>query len=255
MVSTLLLAVQITAMGQSPRHYTREQLEALANPSLAEGADNLHFDKREYSLGEVSEDAGMVKGSYSMQNSTPSPIVILKATTDCGCLKVSFPTRPIAAGESASIDFEYNPKGYPGGVARSILLYTNLSATAPSAKLTLSGRVKPSSDMSERFPYAKGEALLKGESVSFTANSSKQVERILAYNSSNHQLHITSLMKPLPQGLELRTEPAIVAAKSEFDIVISFDPAKWEGGTEPYRLMLDGVESAPKNSVIKINFR
>ncbi len=253
LLSTLLLGVQ-RAQGQRPT-FTREELEQVANPTLAEGHQQLFAESLAYALGSVSEDGGVVKGSFSFENRGEEPLVIIRAKADCGCLKLSYPTSPILPGQGFTVDFAYNPKGYPGRLSRRILLYTNLSQSAPTAKMTISGYVEPSSDMSGRFPYTKGVALLKTDQVVLRAQAQRQVERIVAYNSGESLLHLSTLRGSLPSGVRLYTEPQEVAPHAEFDIVVEFDPSQWRGEWSGFNIFLDGVGASPLNSVIEIKFR
>ncbi|MFI3332079.1 MAG: DUF1573 domain-containing protein [Rikenellaceae bacterium] len=249
----LLLGVQY-AQGQRPT-FTREELDQISNPTLAEGSEVLYTQSLHYDLGSVSEDGGVVEGSFNFENRGAEALIILRATADCGCLKLKYPTAPILPGQSFEVEFTYNPKGYPGRLSRRVLLYTNLSQSAPTAKMSVGGYVESSSDMSGRFPHAKGVALLKGEEILFRGVSNRQVERILAYNSGENELNIRALAGSLPSGVTLSTQPSTVTAHQQFDIVVTLDPSMWKGQARDFKIFLDGVGASPLNSVIEIKFR
>ncbi len=254
LVLCTLLFGSLSAEGQR-RPISREELEQVANPTLAKGSEALHSDQLSYQLGRISEDGGAVEGHFSFENRGQEAIVILRASADCGCLKVDYPTGPILSGQSVKVNFSYNPKGYPGVLNRRILLYTNLSDSAPSAKVSITGYVEASTDVSGRFPFARGAALLKAEGVTFESSGARQVERILAHNNSGNDIYVRALSGSLPRGVTLVTEPERVSPSEEFDIVIAFDPSGWVGEYRGFNIFLDGVGASPRNSVIEINFR
>ena len=68
--------------------------------------DTLHFGKMRQ--GEV------IKKQLRITNNEQRPIVILRHATSCGCTTVNYERKPIAAGESTIIDFEFNSRGEMG---------------------------------------------------------------------------------------------------------------------------------------------
>ena len=68
--------------------------------------DTLHFGKMRQ--GEV------IRKQLRITNNEQRPIVILRHATSCGCTTVNYERKPIAAGESTIIDFEFNSRGEMG---------------------------------------------------------------------------------------------------------------------------------------------
>ena len=68
--------------------------------------DTLHFGKMRQ--GEV------IRKLLRITNNEPRPIVILRHATSCGCTTVNYERKPIAAGESSIIDFEFDSRGEMG---------------------------------------------------------------------------------------------------------------------------------------------
>lgn len=68
--------------------------------------DTLHFGKMRQ--GEV------IRKQLRITNNEPRPIVILQHVTSCGCTTVNYERKPIAAGESSIIDFEFDSRGEMG---------------------------------------------------------------------------------------------------------------------------------------------
>ena len=86
---------------------TNIQTVAVSNTNLQEGlCDTLHFGKMRH--GEI------IHKQLRIQNESDRPMVILRHVTSCGCTTVNYDRRPIAAGESTTIDFEFNSRGETG---------------------------------------------------------------------------------------------------------------------------------------------
>ena len=86
---------------------TNIQTVAVSNAKLKEGlCDTLHFGKMRQ--GEI------IRKQLRIQNESGNPMVILRHITSCGCTTVNYDRRPIAAGESTTIDFEFNSRGEVG---------------------------------------------------------------------------------------------------------------------------------------------
>ena len=68
--------------------------------------DTLHFGKMRQ--GEV------IRKQLRITNNEQRPIVILRHATSCGCTTVNYERKPIAAGESTIIVFEFNSRGEMG---------------------------------------------------------------------------------------------------------------------------------------------
>lgn len=250
-VALLFGSAALHAQSADPRH---DLIRKMENPDLAEGADKLIFNKSTYSLGVISEDETKVVGSFTFRNTCGEAIVITKATTSCSCVSVSYPKSPIGDGQSAVVEFSYLPKGYPGAINRRILLYTSLSSTSPSALLTISGEATPSEDLSGLYPYSLGALKLRQGSVTFASQSEAQVERILCVNDGDSPLQLGVMKGQLPSGLSFRTEPAVIEAGAEADLVISFDPKSWNSKGNNYPIILEGLNVAPSKRTIYVKF-
>ena len=86
---------------------TNIQTVAITDTNIKEGlSDTLHFGKMRQ--GEI------IRKQLRIQNEGNNPIVILRHVTSCGCTTVNYDRRPIAVGEGATIDFEFNSRGEIG---------------------------------------------------------------------------------------------------------------------------------------------
>ena len=78
----------------------------------------------EYNFGTFKEADGPVKGSVAFVNKGPGATFIGRVRPGCGCTSASYPHRMIEPGDTAVIEFTYNPAGRPGRFDRSVKIYT-----------------------------------------------------------------------------------------------------------------------------------
>ena len=98
-----------TATSTSQQDITAHNIQtvAVSHSILQEGvSDTLHFGRMRQ--GEI------IRKQLRIQNESDGPMVILRHVTSCGCTTVNYDRRPIAAGESIIIDFEFNSRGEVG---------------------------------------------------------------------------------------------------------------------------------------------
>ncbi len=236
------------------RILSQEQLEAVGNPRLADGAQSLRFSRTNIDLGTIDEDAAPVKVRFECVNVGHSPLVITRVTTSCSCLTAEYDRQPIAANDRAKISVEYRQKGHPGVFSRQIFVYTQLSASAPTAVLTLSGVVEQGANRFADYPYPKGALRLRQIEVHFDATSrERQVQRIAFANTGTTAVTLCADTLLTPPYVTLHTDPRTVFAGAMGDLVITLRgdllPA-----TPPKNLPLlyQGVDAAPSARTLKL---
>lgn len=108
-LTTLLAVVLLSCGGKGEKkpQVTSTSMLTVQIPSLKGAvADTMRFgNMRE---GEV------IGGSFTLDNKSTEPIVIVDVATACGCTETSYDTSPIVAGESRDIAFTFNSSGRPG---------------------------------------------------------------------------------------------------------------------------------------------
>lgn len=100
------------------------------------------FIETSHEFGNVKEANGKVSYSFKFTNTGDSPLVVLSATTSCGCTKPVFPKEPVEPGDTAVIHVTYNPVGRPGEFDKNITVKTN-SVKDSKIRLKISGVVIP----------------------------------------------------------------------------------------------------------------
>lgn len=92
------------------------QALAITSKCLESGiTDTLSFGRMR--SGEV------VRKRLTLKNETQQPMVILRHVNTCGCTKLNYDRKPIAAGAESAIDFEFDSKGQSGWQMKLIELY------------------------------------------------------------------------------------------------------------------------------------
>ena len=101
----------------------------------------LRFDTLQHDFGTISESGGEVSCSFRCRNITDTPIVIVSASTSCGCTKAEFSRKPIMPDSVAEIKVRFNPLNYPGTFARKVMITTDKGVVAE--RLLVRGQVTP----------------------------------------------------------------------------------------------------------------
>lgn len=232
------------------RIVSRELLDSLAHPSLAKGCEAMQFEQLNINTGDIGEDDGPKSFTYRWKNTGETPLVITRVNTTCGCTVPSYVRQPVLPGESSEVTVTYHPKGHPGRIQRKIFLFTQLSASLPTAILELTGQVVPSTRPTYAYPYAKGKLLLKRQELTFDG-STLSTESIECLNAGDDTLHVEIDRRLLPPCVKAVFSPGKLAPGGLGELVVRFDPA---AGRAPQRipLFLKGLGLAPGQSSITI---
>lgn len=73
-----------------------------------------------YNYGAFREEEGPRKGSLSFVNSGDAPTFIRNVRPSCGCTAADYPRDMIAPGDTATIEFTYDPARRPGPFDKTI---------------------------------------------------------------------------------------------------------------------------------------
>ena len=121
----------------------------------------VRFNELSYNFGEIAEDGGAVTHDFVFRNTLSKPIVIVSATTSCGCTKAEFSRKPVMPGATSSIKVVFNPMNYPGPFARKVLIVT--SEGTLKEQLLVTGKVLPRKlSIDEKYPLELGEGVRLG---------------------------------------------------------------------------------------------
>lgn len=106
------------------------------------------FDKVEHDFGTINE-GDVVTTTFNFTNTGKSPLIIARALGSCGCTVPSYPTEPIAPGESGNIEVSFNSAGKPNLQQKIVTLYANTEKGKELLKIK--AMVKPDPNKAAQF--------------------------------------------------------------------------------------------------------
>lgn len=209
---------------QSPADVMR-QIDSVTNPPIRR-IETLCFDTEMVQVGRLCEDDTPSTYHFRFENRGDSPLVITDVRTSCGCLRAIFSRRPVPAGARGQIDVTFDPENQAGSLNRRIYVYTNASATHPSARLTLCGEVLPTREHWSHYRVVLSPFLrARRAKVVFRQMSRSQqlTERIECVNTGQKPLRLTTVASKCPQFVSFRTEPEVIAPGQIADLEITIN--------------------------------
>lgn len=84
----------------------------------------ISFTEYEHSFGKVKEGE-KVGCIFTFTNTGTSNLVINSATTSCGCTVSKYDRKPIAPGQTGSLEVVFNSSGYNGQQTKTISVHSN----------------------------------------------------------------------------------------------------------------------------------
>lgn len=244
--AVVLLCMPLVTIAQSRSFPTRAELDSLVNPALSEKAKGVfRGEEKNKNIGTIGAES-CVEVSFTLRNATVEPITITEIRSSCSCLKVATRPETIEPNAAITIDAEFNPTGRNGKFSQNILVYTNLDAVRPTERLTVEGVVK-NSDEWLHLPEYMGVLRLSRKEITLT---SEGYERIAVANTSSQPVRLTA--KSPVAGLEFSTEPEIIEAGTEGDIIIKY---RGEARNLATLLIIEGIAGRPTDRMIKITIK
>ena len=148
MISKIRFAAFVVALSAvlfSCKDTERKVTSDLLNyPQSANGTQDIPlpvmtFDSLEFKFGTIAIGEKVLH-SYHFKNTGDAPLLIGDVKPSCGCTSLKdWSTEPILPGEEGNISIEFDSKGQPGAVTKSIVVHTN--AVPADYYLKLSGNV------------------------------------------------------------------------------------------------------------------
>jgi hypothetical protein len=249
-VALLLIGIQ-SLSAQLDRLPSRRELDSLAHPKLSTTANRgIAAQRATIELGKIV-DAQSIRAEFELRNNTTKSVAITQLRSTCSCLKIVTRPTTLLAGQSITLEVEFNPKGRSGKFSQEVLVYTSLDGSYPTERLTLCGTIESSS----RFPHLAnriGSLYLSRRSVclnNITPGTTRS-ESISVANGGEQSLRLWA--KPLVDGLKFSLSPATLQPGQEGEIVISYTATE-----EPTReletlLIIEGCEGRPTERTIKV---
>lgn len=244
----VLICLPLVAMAQ--RDYpTRQQLDSLVNPTKSKSAAGmLVAECAERNVGTIGAEE-VLRLSYTLMNTTSQPITITEIRSSCSCLRVATKPQVVAPKGSITVEAHLNAKGRNGEFRHNIFIYTQLDTSHPTERLSVSGTIE-NSDEWLHLPKQMGELRVTRKEVIITGCGE---ERIAVANTSTRPLRLSA--RSTIEGLSLRTEPKVIEAGKEGDIVICYNPTTATRHDIETMLIIEGVEASPRERTIRITIK
>jgi hypothetical protein len=213
---------------------------ALCSAFACSAQPRIEWVETDHDFGAFSEDLGKVGTTFRYVNTGTEPLVIISARANCGCTTPRFDTAPLAPGDTACLEVQYDAAGRPGRFMKKIFVDTN---TEPSrSTLYVRGVVVGSAQtVGLRYPVSMGKLSLVRSAALLgdVSKSHMKVEMLNAYNSTTDS--ITPTVTDLPEWLTVSCTPAPVAPGEQMSFNFMVHPDR----TSLYGQVSDSVTIVP----------
>ncbi len=211
-------------------------------------SQELTFDSSTHNFGVIAEDGGNVSHTFTLNNTGNSPIVIVTASSSCGCTVPQYSRQPIAVGSSTPIVVTYDPMDRPGKFSKTVQL-----VVAPGNKrytLTIEGDVVArTKSTEEQYPFDMGGGLRLSANYYPLSRieQGKRVETQIPYvNTSKKAVKV--VLRPLESSSKLEVEQHLtIPAGAKGSLAVAYDMAKHRGYygvlSDRYAVEVGGKES------------
>lgn len=226
---------------------SREKVENVSFPRLSADSAALRFQTRHIVAEGMNEDDVPKTFLFRFENVGDRVLSINRLVSTCSCMTATSERLEVRPGEVSDIMVRYNPKGHPGKFERKVYVYTD-SGNEPAAVLRLSVQVEAGKDLSGEWPVQMGTIRLRRSEIAF-AEGVRAVEKMRFVNIGRKPLKLECETAFLPECLSFRTEPQIVEAGNEGEIVITYDPSKG-ADLQNVKIILKGLGLPPSKSSI-----
>jgi hypothetical protein len=99
------------------------------------GNSEIHFNEYQHDFGKVTEGE-KISYVFTFENKGKSDLVISSATTTCGCTVPKYDTKPIAPGESGTLEVVFDTSGRNGMQTKTITVKSNAVTPVVLLKIT-----------------------------------------------------------------------------------------------------------------------
>jgi len=98
----------------------------------------IKFDQSDHDFGTI-EQGETVGCNFTFKNTGEASLVILDASTSCGCTVPRFSTEPVLPGGSGTVEVRFDSEGRIGQQSKTVTIRTN--GKNPVVKLTIRANI------------------------------------------------------------------------------------------------------------------
>ena len=138
----------------------------------------LQFTAPRHDFGTIAEDGGAVSCTFTADNISSEPVVILSVSVGCSCTTADYSRQPILPKRSSEITVTFDPMGQPSGrFIRKVIIQTSKG----NIPLTISGDITPrKKSIAERYPIV----LMSGIRIESNSHAFGYIEHSVTAMSS-----------------------------------------------------------------------
>ncbi|MEO7307337.1 MAG: DUF1573 domain-containing protein [Ferruginibacter sp.] len=136
----LVLLVCVTICSCNNRNKDKMDGTSVSPEMVITDSTTVQIIDSAYNYGKVTEGE-KVEYNFRFKNTGSKPLVIVKASSSCGCTVPEKPEKPIMPGEIGFIKVVFDSKGKVGITNKAISVISN--ANPPFTELFLTGEVLP----------------------------------------------------------------------------------------------------------------
>ena len=123
---------------------------------MGQKENSVLFLETDHNFGEIEEAIGIIEYDFVFVNLGNNNLNVNEVTTSCGCTAPSYPSTPIAVGDSGTITVRLDVTNIPGKFHKSISVETD--GHPALSILNIEGFVVPTpKTLEEEYPYSFGD--------------------------------------------------------------------------------------------------
>ena len=183
----------------------------------------IKFNKTENDFGQIKEEAGKVKCTFTFTNTGDDTLKIIDVKPGCGCIVADWTKTGIAPKKSGYVNAEFDPAKRPGIFNKGIAVNTN-DPTQQMINLVIKGDVIPRpKEISELYPVILGNLRMEAAQFNFgnTKNTEIRKDTIKIFNSWNKPL--TLGFKDLAAYITCQAVPEVLKPGKQGLIIVTYD--------------------------------
>jgi len=100
----------------------------------------INFTKVTHDFGNIKQTDGLAKITFEFTNTGGKPLNISEVHASCGCTTPTWTNKPVAPGQTGTVEAAYNPQNRPGHFSKTITV-TSDAVNSPTI-LTITGNVE-----------------------------------------------------------------------------------------------------------------
>lgn len=201
--------------------------------SATQAQEHIRFTENTFDFGEVKEEDGPIRHTFSMVNVGGAPVAINGVEVSCGCTTPEWTQEAILPGDTGIITAQFDPENRPGKFNKSLQVSYSIDGMQGSAEtLYIEGIVRPKpKTVEDDLPTKMGMLRLKYKSLNLGKVTNEQVisRSYSVYNDGDSAISWQTELSELPPNIAIAFEPELLEPKSFGEIKLEYDPKEGLG--------------------------